>query len=135
MKSVLYGVTADVSLVFYRGHASALKAAGLDAVFLSGAGAFRRQFADSERVTVFEVPMRREPSIVVDFCSLVGVLRVIAQVRPVLTNFGTPKAGLLGNIAALFCRVPHRVYTLHGLRLETATGWRRRILTICERIA
>jgi lipopolysaccharide/colanic/teichoic acid biosynthesis glycosyltransferase len=135
MKSILYGVTADVSLVFYAGHASALRAAGFEVAFLSGSGPFVQQFADAERVTVFEVAMKREPSLVADLGALLRVLRVILRVRPLLTNFGTPKAGLLGNVAAFLCRVPHRVYTLHGLRLETETGWRRRILATCERIA
>lgn len=57
------------------------------------------------------------------------------KLRPTLTNFGTPKAGLLGNIAACLTGVPCRVYTLRGLRLETGRGWKRRLLTLTERIA
>src|ERR1700685_4242972 len=133
MKSILYGVTTDVSLVFYTGHAKALKAAGFETAFVTAPGAFSQQFAHSEGVTVFAVPMRRQPSIVSDLCAFLKLVGVIRKVRPDLTNFGTPKAGLLGNLAAFFCRVPHRIYTLHGLRLETATGWNRWMLAICER--
>src|SRR5207253_1416376 len=50
-------------------------------------------------------------------------------------NVGTPKAGLLGGIAARIAGVPNRIYTLHGLRLETATGLLRRILIQVERVA
>lgn len=135
MKSILYGVTSDVSLVFYTGHAKALKAAGFETAFVTSPGAFSQQFAHSEGVTVFVVPMRRQPSIVSDLCAFLKLVGVIRKVRPDLTNFGTPKAGLLGNLAAFFCRVPHRIYTLHGLRLETATGWNRWMLALCEKIA
>ena len=48
---------------------------------------------------------------------------------------GTPKAGLLGMLAARWARVPRRVYLLRGLRLETATGLRRRILAATERLS
>jgi lipopolysaccharide/colanic/teichoic acid biosynthesis glycosyltransferase/glycosyltransferase involved in cell wall biosynthesis len=135
MKSVLIGVTADVSLAFYKGHKRALMAADLEAVFLSAPGAFSRQFALSETATVHEVPMSREPSLLADLLSLLRLIGVIRRVRPVLTNFGTPKAGLLGNLAAFICRVPRRVYTLHGLRLETVQGWRRPFFTLLEKIA
>jgi glycosyltransferase involved in cell wall biosynthesis len=42
---------------------------------------------------------------------------------------------LLGGLAARLAGVPLRVYTLHGLRLETARGPKRWILMITERIA
>jgi glycosyltransferase involved in cell wall biosynthesis len=47
-------------------------------------------------------------------------------------DVSTPKAGLLGSIAALLARVPCRVYTLRGLRMETATGLKRRMLWLAE---
>jgi glycosyltransferase involved in cell wall biosynthesis len=52
-----------------------------------------------------------------------------------MTEFSTPKAGLLGSIAAMFCRVPARVYFLRGLKLETASGLKRRILLAAEKLA
>lgn len=52
-----------------------------------------------------------------------------------MTEFSTPKAGLLGNLAARFCGVPVRVYLLRGLRLETSTGLKRLLLLTAERVA
>jgi glycosyltransferase involved in cell wall biosynthesis len=135
MNLVLYGVTADISLGFCRGHADALRAEGFEAAFLSAPGPTVKEFALSDKTSVFEIPMKRDLSPIADIRSLLRLIRLIRCLRPVLTNFGTPKAGLLGNLAAFICRVPHRVYTLHGLRLETARGWKRGILILCEKMA
>jgi len=52
-----------------------------------------------------------------------------------MTEFSTPKAGLLGSIAAVLCGVPTRVYFLRGLKLETSTGFKRMVLLAAERLA
>jgi lipopolysaccharide/colanic/teichoic acid biosynthesis glycosyltransferase/glycosyltransferase involved in cell wall biosynthesis len=135
VKLILYGVTAGISLSFYRAHARALRASGFEVAFLASPGLASREFALAEDVPVIELPMRREPSFLADLGALVRLTRVIRRLRPAITNFGTPKAGLLGNVAAFLCRVPCRVYTLHGLRLETARGWKRRLLTLSEKVA
>jgi len=55
--------------------------------------------------------------------------------RPDVVDASTPKAGLLGSLAAMLARVPCRVYTLRGLRMETATGLKRLVLWLAERLA
>jgi glycosyltransferase involved in cell wall biosynthesis len=42
---------------------------------------------------------------------------------------------LLGSVAAMLCGVPSRVYLLRGLKLETSSGIKRRILLVAERLA
>src|SRR5947207_1261920 len=70
-----------------------------------------------------------------DLISLIRLCRVLRRLRPDMTEFSTPKAGLLGCLAARLCNVPVRVYMLRGLRLETLTGLKRGILLAAERIA
>jgi lipopolysaccharide/colanic/teichoic acid biosynthesis glycosyltransferase len=84
---------------------------------------------------VFGVPMKREISPLHDLRSLWRIWRLLHRIRPDLTNVGTPKAGLLGGLAAVMAGVPCRIYALYGLRLETATRVKRRILMLTERIA
>jgi glycosyltransferase involved in cell wall biosynthesis len=52
-----------------------------------------------------------------------------------VTEFSTPKAGLLGGLAARFAGVPLRIYMLRGLRLDSATGLKRLLLLAAERVA
>ena len=48
---------------------------------------------------------------------------------------GTPKAGLLGMVAAWCVRIPTRVYLVRGLRLETEHGFKRKVLYLLEALA
>src|ERR1035437_9609930 len=52
-----------------------------------------------------------------------------------MVEFSTPKAGLLGTLAARLCGVPRRIYLLRGLKLETTTGIKRRVLLAAEKMA
>jgi glycosyltransferase involved in cell wall biosynthesis len=79
--------------------------------------------------------MEREIAPFRDIVSLWRLWRLLCRTQPDLVVAGTPKAGLLGTLAARLAGVPYVVYTMHGLRLETARGWKRKLLTITERIA
>jgi len=63
------------------------------------------------------------------------LILLLLRVRPAMTEFSTPKAGLLGSVAAWLTRVPVRVYMLRGLKLETTWGLKRRVLLLAERTA
>jgi glycosyltransferase involved in cell wall biosynthesis len=79
--------------------------------------------------------MEREIAPLKDIVSLWRLWRLFRRTHPDLVIAGTPKAGLLGTLAARLAGVPHVVYILHGLRLETASGWKRRLLWSAEWIA
>lgn len=136
-RAILFAVTSSISLPFLRGHVRLLAQRGWRAAVSSDAslpGQLER-FAREEQAEAVPVAMHREISPRADLRSLVMMYRTLRQFRPVVTNVGTPKAGLLGGLAAVAARVPVRVYTLHGLRLETASGATRQLLLLTERIA
>lgn len=81
---------------------------------------------------VHRLPMAREISPVADLRALVAWLRLLRRVRPETVIAFSPKASLLAMIAAWVLRVPARVYSTGGLRLETATGPGRRVLWLTE---
>lgn len=81
--------------------------------------------ARTEKIAVYPVPFTRDPNPALDLRALRHLSQVIADFRPNLVNASTPKAGLLGMVAAAWHRVSRRVYQLRGLRWETLTGLRR----------
>mgnify|MGYP003821347023 CR=1 FL=1 len=46
----------------------------------------------------------------------------------------TPKAGIVGMMAAWLARVPLRLHTVAGLPLMEATGFKRHLLNFIERL-
>lgn len=87
-----------------------------------------------EGIRVINVPMRREISIFSDLCSLYKLIILFHEEKPFIVHANTPKASLLSMVAAWITRIPHRVYTVTGLRFETATGNYRKLLIMMEKI-
>lgn len=133
--TVLVSVTAPMSWVFFTGTFDLLRDAGYEPVLVSSPGEQLQHIGREARVRYAAIPMRREISPLHDLLSLWRYYRLIRKVRPALTDVGTPKAGLLGGMAAWLSGVPCRIYTLFGLRLETTTGLKRLLLSITERVA
>lgn len=80
------------------------------------------------------LPMHREPAPGPDLVALARWVRLLARLRPRAVVAMTPKASLLGLLAARLTGVPVRTYLLLGLRLEGAHGARARILEQVERV-
>ena len=78
-----------------------------------------------------EMPRRITPP--ADLVALWRLFRLLRRIRPHLVHAHTPKAGLLGTIAAWLARVPVRIYHIHGLPHMTAKGPRRWLLQWAER--
>jgi len=112
-----------------------LRNAAFDPILVSSPGEELLRIGRENGVRYAAIPMRREIAPGRDLLSLWRFYRLMKQVRPMLTDVGTPKAGLLAGVAAWLSGVPCRVYTLHGLRLETTTGLKRIVLTMTERVA
>ena len=137
-RSILYLLTSDVSRLLVRGQLGFLGDLGADVtvgVATTGRGAGARDVGWDRGVHVEDVPFEREMSPLRDLRALASAVRLIRRVRPDVVNASTPKAGLLGMLAARACRVPVRVYVIRGLRFETMSGWRRTVLRASDRMA
>ncbi|WP_430535355.1 glycosyltransferase family 4 protein [Listeria rocourtiae] len=84
-------------------------------------------------VTFHALEMEREISIWKDVRALFHMMRLIRQIQPDVINYGTPKASLLASISSKLQRVPKRIYTLRGLRLETITGKKGKFFLTIEK--
>ena len=118
-----------------RGQLAMLRERGFDLTVVSTPCDELDLVARREGVETIGVPMDREITPFRDLVTLLRLYRIIRQLKPDIVNAGTPKAGVLGSLAAWFARVPTRIYTLRGLRLETTTGLKHGILNLAERLA
>lgn len=112
-----------------------LRAAGFDVTLVSAPGELLIQTGRRAGVKTRAIPMKREIALFADTLSLFRLWRMLGRVKPVIAEFSTPKAGLLGSIAGWLRGVPVRVYLLRGLKLEMSLGWKLRILLAAERLA
>ena len=132
---IVIGITNPQTCLILTGRLRALRTAGFQVTLVSSPGPLLDQTARSEGVASEALPMRRGIAPWHDFISLVRLYLLLRRLRPDLTEFSTPKAGLLGTLAARCAGVQRRVYMLRGLRLETATGFKRLVLLAAERVA
>jgi glycosyltransferase involved in cell wall biosynthesis len=132
---IVVGITHPQTCVVVASRYRAFREAGFRVVLVASPGPMLEQLAAEEGLEPIAIPMRRGIAPIHDLISLIRLWRMLRRLRPEVTEFSTPKAGLLGNMAAFFSRVPVRVYLLRGLRLETISGIQRRILTIAEQLA
>lgn len=87
-----------------------------------------------EGIRTINVPMYREINLWQDLQSFILLIAFFIKERPYIVHANTPKASLLSMVAAWITRVPHRIYTVTGLRFETATGRFRKLLIVMEKI-
>ncbi len=88
----------------------------------------------SAGVTHHVVPMTRTITPVQDIICLLKLIRLIKIYKPDIVHTHTPKAGLLGMLAAWMCGVKIRMHTVAGLPLMETKGIKRTLLKITERI-
>jgi glycosyltransferase involved in cell wall biosynthesis len=131
---ITYIVTAAMSTFFFRGQLAYMINNGWEVEVISGPGP-QLEATRNQGARPWVIPMEREIAPFKDLLSLWRLWRHLCHASPDLVVAGTPKAGFLGTIAARLAGVPHVVYTLHGLRLETALGWKRQLLWLTEWLA
>lgn len=133
---LLYLVTNPLSARYLlHGQLAEMERRGYAVTLVTSPGPDLVLTARREGVETVGVRMRREITPLSDLRSLRELTRVLRQVQPVITKAGTPKAGLLGGLAAAATGVPCRIYMLRGLRMETATGFKRVLLWMAEWVA
>lgn len=123
-----------LSLCFCRDVMIKMRAMGYHMVAVTSPGPELDSLRHDDGFHCVAVPMHRRISPVADLVSLVRLVIVMAKERPWVVHSMTPKAGLLCMIAAWLTGVPVRVHTFTGLVWPTATGLKRRLLMMTDRI-
>ncbi len=86
-----------------------------------------------ERVEVHTVALTREITPLKDLKALFALYRLFRRLEADCVYTFTPKAGLLGTIAAFFAGVPTRIHNVVGMPLMEAKGLKRVILEVSEK--
>lgn len=135
-KSLVRIVTSAGSLVLVSGQLRYVAENGYDCFAVSGGPEENsRGFTEREGIPTVLIPHLVRPiSIWNDLRALGELIQLFRREKPDIVHANTPKASLLGMVAAWICRVPHRIYTVTGLRFETSTGFMRWLLKTMERI-
>ena len=129
-------MTSAGSIGLIKGQYGYLKEHGIDVIVVTGPP----PLSDKDIALLEGAPHRLVPHLVRpisvwnDVKALFELIKLIRRGKPDVVHANTPKASLLGITAAWWCRVPHRIYTVTGLRFQTASGLFRRLLIAMERI-
>ena len=119
---------------FYRSLPERLKTEGIEVEICSSSGSELSFFKDEYNVQSQKVIITRRITPLQDIVSLLKLVKLFRLLRFDIVHAHTPKAGLLGMIAAKLAGVKNRVYTCHGLPMETEQGLKKFILKVCEKI-
>lgn len=120
---------------FLRGQLAYLREAGAQVTLISSPEPALQATAEREGTAWQGIRIAREIAPLQDLRALFELWRAFRRLKPDIVNVSTPKAGLLGGVAALLSGVRSRVYVLRGLRLETTGGALRLVLWLAERLA
>lgn len=131
-RRIVIGVTVDYAVSLLGDIPRRLVDRGWDVHVVSGGGPNTTKIGLQDGITVHSLGMRREPAPLHDLVGLVRWVLLMLRLRPRVIWVGTPKASLLAMLAGVLTRVPVRSYLVRGLRMETASGWRKRLLQWIE---
>lgn len=133
-KKVLRITTVPVSLkLLLEGQLNMLNR-DYEVVAVSSPGKELEEVGKREGVRTEAVCMERRIALVQDFKSLIDLIRLIRKEKPWMVHTMTPKAGLLGMLAAWICKVPVRMHTFTGLVFPSTVGLKKQLLILTDRI-
>lgn len=132
---VLHIATVPISLIFFRGHRQHLRDRGFDVHVASSPGDMLDEVAAEEGLSVHPIPMSRGINPAADLASLFRLWRLMRRLRPDIVQSHSPKAGLLGTLAARWAGVPAIMLGVFGLPQMTRSGWSRSLLDATTRLS
>ena len=111
-----------------------MKENGFNVIMISADGPERSKVIEAEGCPHIIVPMTRKITPFKDLQCLLQLVRIFKKERPDIVHSHTPKAGLLGMLAAKLSGVKIRVHTLAGIPFVTRKGFKFYLLKFMERL-
>lgn len=135
MSTLLRITTVPISLkLLLTGQMRYMAQHGFRVIMASAEGPEREEVIAKEGCPHVIIPFTRAITPLQDLKCLWLLIQLIRRERPDIIHTHTPKAGLLGMLAARFTGVPVRIHTIAGLPFMTASGFRRRLLIAMEKL-
>jgi len=107
---------------------------GFEVVAVSSPGEALQDVEKNEGVKTVGIEMTRSITPIQDLKALVQLIQLFRKEKPQIVHTHTPKAGLLGMMAAKIAGVPHRLHTVAGMPLLVTSGFKRRLLNFIEKL-
>ena len=93
-----------------------------------------KEVADDQGVRHFPLEMTRKITPLQDLRCLIRLYHFLRKEKPLIVHTHTPKAGIVGMLAARLAGVPIRLHTIAGLPLMETSGLKRMLLMTVERL-
>ena len=120
---------------FYGALIRQLKDCDFEVILVSSDVLELSKLGDELACEVFATSILRQISPINDVVSIYRLFRYLSEHKCDIVHAHTPKGGLIGMIASWLAFTPNRIYTIHGLVLETTTGLKRKLLWFAEWLA
>lgn len=101
---------------------------------VSGNGDAMEYLRQNEGIRTEIVEMTRRISPLKDLVATYKFYRLLKIEKPHIVHSHTPKAGIVGMLAAFLAGVPNRFHTVAGMPLLESTGFKRALLNFVEKL-
>lgn len=105
-----------------------------DVLAVSSDGECFDEMLKEQSVRGVRIPMTRKITPFADLKALFMLIKLFLKEKPDIVHTHTPKAGILGMLAAWLTQVPNRLHTVAGLPLLVSTGKKRVLLDFVEKL-
>ena len=135
MKKLIRITTVPISFkVLLKGQLRFMASNGFDVKGVSSEGEELKEVRENDGIMMEAINMSRKITPFQDLKSLWEMWNFLRKEKPQIVHTHTPKAGIIGMLAARLAGVPHRLHTVAGLPLMEATGIKRKILNFVEKL-
>lgn len=107
---------------------------GFEVIGVSSNGKELEDVKTEEEIRIVPIEMSRKITPFKDLISLWQLYKFLRREKPQVVHTHTPKAGTIGMIASRLAGVPNRLHTVAGLPLMEATGMKRKVLDLVEKM-
>tara|TARA_B100000767_G_scaffold224280_1_gene213329 strand:+ start:4309 stop:5463 length:1155 start_codon:yes stop_codon:yes gene_type:complete len=103
-------------------------------IAVSADGQGLKKFEKAFQIRTFGIPLTRKVTLFSDIKALWKLYFFLRKEQPLIVHTQTPKAGLIGMLAAFLARVPIRMHDVVGLPLMEKTGLKYCLLFCVEKL-